>query len=108
LPAESSALAGAMNTLVEITDRKRAEKALRESKKRLSAELAAAQQLQRISVELVHEQDLQSLYTKLVDAAAVIMHSDCASMQMLRPEHGDKGELRLLAARGFRPQATKF
>jgi PAS domain S-box-containing protein len=107
LSAEADALAGA-NTLVEITDRKRAEKALRESKKRLSAELAAAQQLQRISVELIHEQDVQSLYAKLVDAAATIMRSNFASMQMLDPERGDKGELRLLAARGFSPQATKF
>ncbi|MGH6837573.1 MAG: PAS domain S-box protein [Methylocella sp.] len=101
-------MTGAVNMLLDITERKRAETALRESEGRLSAELAAAHQLQRLSVELVHEQDVQSLYAKLVDAAAAIMRSDCASMQLLHPERGGKGELCLLAAHGFGRQATKF
>jgi signal transduction histidine kinase/FixJ family two-component response regulator len=89
-------------------ERQRSETALRESEERLSAELAAAQQLQVISAELIREQGIEGLYDKLVEAAATIMRSEYASMQMLYPERGSGGELRLLAFRGFNPQAAKF
>jgi hypothetical protein len=36
------------------------------------------------------------------------MRSEYASMQMLYPERGSGGELRLLAFRGFNPQAARF
>ena len=36
------------------------------------------------------------------------MRSDFASLQMLYPERGSAGELRLLAFRGFNPEAAKF
>lgn len=36
------------------------------------------------------------------------MHSDYASLQMLFPERGSGGELRLLSFRGFNPEAAKF
>ena len=64
--------------------------------------------LQRISSELIHEQSTQALYEKIVDAAVSIMRSDYASMQMLYPERGTGGELRLLAFRGFNPRAAEF
>ncbi|MGH6839172.1 MAG: PAS domain S-box protein [Methylocella sp.] len=66
----------------EVHEQKEMAETLRESEERLSAELTATRLLQRISAELVHEQDLQSLYAKLVDAAAGILRSDCASMQV--------------------------
>ncbi len=47
-------------------------------------------------------------YEKIVDAALDLMRSDYASLQMLFPERGIGGELRLLAFRGFNPQAAKF
>jgi PAS domain S-box-containing protein len=43
-----------------------------------------------------------------MDAAVVVMRSDFASLQMLYPERGEGGELRLLAFRGFNPQAAQF
>jgi PAS domain-containing protein len=46
---------GAVNMLVDITERKPAERALCESEERLSTELSAMRQLQGISVELIHE-----------------------------------------------------
>jgi PAS domain S-box-containing protein len=104
----SGALIGAVNMLVDISERKQAEKALRESQEQLSAELAAARQLQGISAELIHDQDAAGLYDKLVEAAATIMRSDFATMQMLHPERGSGGELRLLASRGLDAQAVKF
>lgn len=49
-----------------------------------------------------------SNYEKIVDEAVALMHSDYASMQMLFPKRGLGGELRLLAFRGFNPEAAKF
>jgi hypothetical protein len=47
-------------------------------------------------------------YEKIVDDAVALMRSDYASVQMLFPERGSGGELRLLAFRGFNPQAAQF
>jgi DNA-binding NarL/FixJ family response regulator len=46
------------------------------------------------------------VYEEIVDAAAALMRSDYASMQVLYPERGTGGELRLLAFRGFSPDAA--
>jgi PAS domain S-box-containing protein len=89
------------------TERKRAEEAVRESKAQLEEDLADTKLLQRISAEFLHEDNIQALYEKIVDAAAQIMHSEYASMQMFHPERGS-GELQLLAFRGFNPEAAKF
>jgi PAS domain S-box-containing protein len=64
--------------------------------------------LQSISGQLIQEENVAGLYEKLLDAAVLIMQSDYASMQMLYPERGKSGELRLLAFRGFNPEAAKF
>jgi two-component sensor histidine kinase len=75
---------------------------------RLTSELAATRRLQEISTQLLGEGRVELLYEKLMDAAVAIMRSDFASMQMLYPERGDSGELRLLAFRGFSPEAARF
>jgi GAF domain-containing protein len=49
-----------------------------------------------------------SSYEKIVDDAVAVMRSDYASVQMLFPERGIGGELRLVAFRGFNPEAAKF
>jgi signal transduction histidine kinase/ActR/RegA family two-component response regulator len=85
----------------EMIERWRAEDALRESERHLSEELADTQLLQRISAQLIEEQGSESLYQTLVDGASSIMRSDFASMQMLHPDRGLGGELRLIASRGF-------
>jgi len=54
------------------------------------------------------EESPSPLYERIVDDAVRIMHSDFASLQMLFPERGSGGELRLLSFRGFNPQAAKF
>jgi GAF domain-containing protein len=47
-------------------------------------------------------------YEKTMNIAVNLMRSDYASLQMLYPERGTGGELRLLAFRGFNPQAARF
>jgi len=75
------------------------------SQERLAKELAATRRLQEISSELLEERQVEGLYEKIVDAAASIMHSDFASMQML---HAERDELWLLAHRSFNREAADF
>jgi PAS domain S-box-containing protein len=86
-------------------ERRRTEEALHETQSQLASELAATRQLQQISIQLIHSSDPEVLYEKILDAAVAIMRSDFASMQMFYPE---RGELRLLAYRGFNPTAAAF
>ena len=83
----------------------RAGEALLEAQGQLMLELAATQQLHRISTQLIQENEAEALHEKVVDAAMAIMRSDFASMQLFHPE---RGELRLLAYRGFNPVAAAF
>ncbi|MGH9404318.1 MAG: GAF domain-containing protein [Terriglobia bacterium] len=82
-------------------ERDRAEQALRE-------DLDLSKALRTLGAQMVLEGDVQILYERIMDAATRITRADYASMQMLFPERGEKGELRLLACRGFDPQAAKF
>lgn len=84
---------------------------LRESEQRLETELADMQLLQRLSADMAVEDDGPLLHEKVMDAAVQIMRSDFASMQKLHAERGadgSGGELRLLAFRGFSPEAAKY
>jgi PAS domain S-box-containing protein len=77
----------------------------------VASELTDTGLLHRISLEMIHEENIGALYKKIVDAAVDIMRSEYASMQMLYPERGKSasgGELRLLAFRGFNPEAAKL
>ena len=74
----------------------------------LEKELADTRLLLGLGSELIGEDDSQALYEKIMEAAVAIMRSDFASMQMLHPERGTGGELRLLAFRGFNPEAARF
>jgi PAS domain S-box-containing protein len=78
---------------------------LRTTQRQLVSELGATQQLQKISTELIPASEVEVLHEKILDAAVTIMSSDFASMQMFYPE---RGELRLLAYRGFNPSAAAF
>ncbi|MDP9112383.1 MAG: PAS domain S-box protein [Acidobacteriota bacterium] len=73
----------------------------------LAAELADTKLLRDISAQLIEPGDEDALYGKIVDAVAAIMRSDFATMQVLYPDRGPKGELRLLASRGLSPEGAK-
>lgn len=89
-------------------ERDRAGQALRESERRLAAELADAKLLQDVSTQLILESQTGDLYERILDAAVAVMHAEYGSMQMLYPERGSGGELRLLAFRGFNSRAATF
>jgi PAS domain S-box-containing protein len=75
--------------------------ALRQSQKQLARQLEDARLLQQTSAYLIHQDDAQALYEKILDAAISIMRSDFGSFQILYPEHGHGGKLRLQAYRGY-------
>lgn len=54
---------------------------------------------------LLETGDLESLYCKIIDVAAELVDADCASIQARVP---DRRQLRLVAARGFTPEAAAF
>jgi PAS domain S-box-containing protein len=58
--------------------------------------------LQEISTLLIQEGNLDALYERVLDAAISLMSADMGSMQKYDPE---QDQLRLLASRGFRPEA---
>jgi len=70
-------------------------------------ELFKSRLLHAISNELIGEQNIDSLYGKIIDAAARLMDSQFASMQMLATGHDGMPELRLLGHRGFIPEAAE-
>jgi two-component sensor histidine kinase len=71
----------------------------------LERELTAMQRLQEISTQLLVETEIETLYTKIVEAAAIILDSDFASIQMKQERSGEAG-LKLLANKGFDQQAA--
>ena len=77
------------------------------TRERLAADLADTERLQEISTQLLIENRTDALYQKIIEAAAAIMRSDFASIQLYRQERGLGGELKLLAHRGFGPDAIK-
>lgn len=89
-------------------ERDRVDKALRASQERMAIELHATQRLQAISTQMIREDDVAELYEQILDAAAGIMQSQFASIQLFHAERGPSGELELLGHRGFSEEATRF
>jgi PAS domain S-box-containing protein len=63
----------------------------------------ATLRLQRISTLLIREGSKGALYEHVLEAAIDLMSADMGSMQVFHPE---RGELRLLAERGFDPESA--
>ncbi|MFN0019951.1 MAG: ATP-binding protein [Pirellulaceae bacterium] len=82
----------------------RAEAALATTNGLLAGELSATRRLQEMSSRMVRAGDVADLYQHIVEAAADIMGSDMASMQIFDPE---RNALRLLAHHGLDPASSK-
>lgn len=97
------------NALAKVEEQKRElEAALQmrdESQRQLEAELADAQLLHSVSAALIDEGVVGDFYQKLVDAAALLMRSDFATIQRLDPE---RNALEIIAHHGFNDEALAF
>lgn len=76
-----------------------------EGQKQLETELEDARLVHTISATLVSEEVMEAFYHKLVEAAAVVMRSDFATLQRFDRE---RESLELIAHRGFDDQAQAF
>ena len=92
----------AMDVLGE-TNRRRFHDLVEELQEALAARDRALEDPSRLS-----EFRQRIAYEKTMDVAANLMRSDYASLQMLFPERGSGGELRLLGFRGFDARAANF
>ncbi|MCP1561047.1 PAS domain S-box-containing protein [Methylorubrum extorquens] len=75
-----------------------------EAEAALAAEVAALGRLQEVSTRLVGDEAPQALYDAILTAAADLMGSECASIQMLDAA----GDLKLLAHRGYDPRSAAY
>ncbi len=89
----------------DITERKAAEAALRESEARLTGDLEAMKRLQAVGALLLGVGNLQTTLDAIVEAAMAITGADMANLQLLDPASGD---LRIRAHRGFDPSWVDF
>ena len=73
----------------------------------LAEELESAQRIRNVATQSINSTGIEALYNQILDTALTIVHADLVSIQMLHPERGSKGELKLLGHRGFTPEAAK-
>lgn len=90
-----------MKREISLFDRRRADDTATEE---LAQELAYTRLLQSISTQLIANQPIEALYECLAAAAATLLRSDFATMQMLNPERPDG--LCLIAHRGLSDAAV--
>ena len=80
---------------------------LSRSEQMQSIELDTARRLQLVATQMINVNGTEAIYEQILDTAMAVLHSDFASIQMFYPERGAGGELRLLAHRGFSPEAVE-
>jgi PAS domain S-box-containing protein len=89
----------------DITDRKRAEQALRASQQDLAASLTDMARLQAVSTRLVQSGDTTSLLLDIVDAAIALTAADKGNIQL---HDRSSGMLTIVASRGFERPFLEF
>ncbi|HEX4023450.1 MAG TPA: ATP-binding protein [Steroidobacteraceae bacterium] len=78
---------------------------LQQAERPPTVEPDSAHPLHELSTRLIRGGDIQTLYHQMIDTAVAIMHSDCASMQVLGERSSD---LHLLAWRGFDQRSAQY
>lgn len=94
-------LAGTLRDMSGLLER------VRTSERRLAAELETARRLQAVSTRLVGPGAAAELYDEIMDAVVSVMESQFATLQIVGEGPDHQGELRLIAFRGFTPEAAR-
>lgn len=94
---------GASKIARDISDRKRAERAIQALNSQLTADLAAMTRIQQLSTRLSHADRLTGSLPEIVDAAVEITRADMGVIQLL-----EDGALTVAAQRGFEASLLKF
>ncbi len=100
-----NSIEGAVITFVDITERKRAEDALRETKERLAADLEAMTRLHKIGSLSVSDGGMHDVLEAVLDAAIFITSADMGGIQLW---DSTSGHLRIMAHRGFEKPWLEF
>src|SRR5262249_44858897 len=90
---------GARDLFTDVTDRRRAEDALRESEGRLADELEAMTRLHALSTRLLTADNLHTALDDVLENAIVTSGADFGNIQLYNPQIG---ALEIVAQRGFR------
>ena len=103
--SKSQQMSGVAVTFSDVTARKKADEALRESQTQLGIELSDTRELHRVSSRLIKDEDIDTLYSGILEAARRLMRSEMASIHKFVPE---RQGLLLLAEKGFVPASAQF
>jgi PAS domain S-box-containing protein len=98
-------IVGASMIVRDVTESKRAQRALRRSEQQLATEVVRARMLQAIITRLISESTQETLLAQVLDAAIELLAADAASVQMLAP---DEESLTLVGWRNFHPDSAAF
>ncbi len=96
---------GASKIARDITERKRAEEAIRRSEERLAAELEATSRLHALSGRLLASDDLTSALEDVLDNAIATCGAQSGNIQLLNPNNG---ALEIVASQGVGPVFREY
>jgi PAS domain S-box-containing protein len=98
-------IVGASKVARDVTDRKRAEQALRNSEQLLAAEAQALSELSNLSTQLWRAPSLAEGLQELLAAVVKLLGADMGHVQLLSP---DGAVLSLAVQQGFQPDFVEF
>ena len=100
---EHGRIVGASKIARDITEHRRAEKAIHDLNARLTFELSAMERIQRVSTRFVEAGDFTELLGAIVEAGIAITGADMGNIQLL-----EDGALRIVSQRGFEAPFLDF